>query len=105
MAEITFRYVKNRRQGEPLRATLMENVKAYGYGLCPITLLLALAFADNVFEGDTTPGEFFTMKASTKGIRHLRWKSSARSQPIFRQKVPEGGKCHEPPVTCSEEPP
>ena len=96
MVEITFRYVKNRGQGEPLRATLMENVKDYGYGLCPITLLLALAFADNAFEGDTTPAEFFAMKASSKGIRHLRWKSSARSQPIFRQKVPGGDKSLSP---------
>ena len=58
MAEITFKYVKNHRHEKPFRCTLMEDVKGYGYGLCPITLLLALAFADNAFEGDITPAEF-----------------------------------------------
>ena len=65
-AEITYRYVKNHRNTEPFRYTLMDDVNDYGFGLCPITLLLALAFADNAFEGDATPAEFFAMKASNK---------------------------------------
>jgi len=73
-AEITYRYVKNHRLKESFRSTLIEDPKDYGYGLCPITLLLALAFADDAFEAVRTPAELFAKKASNEGTLHLRWK-------------------------------
>jgi len=79
--------IDNHRQKESFRSTLIENPKDYGYGLCPITLLLALAFADNAFEAVRTTAELFSKKASNEGILHLRWKRSALSQPLFRQIV------------------
>jgi len=91
-AEITYRYVKNHRQKEPFRSTLIEDPKDYGYGLCPITLLLALAFADDAFEAVRTPAELFVKKASNEGILHLRWKRSVLSQPLLRQIVRGEGR-------------
>ena len=91
-AAITYRFFKNHRRKEPFRSTLIEDPKDYGYGLCPITLLLALAIADDAFEAVKTPAEFFAKKASNEGIQHLRWKRSALSQPVFRQVVRGEGR-------------
>jgi len=71
---------------------LIEDPKDYGYGLCPITLLLALAFADDAFEAVRTPAELFAKKASNEGFLHLRWKRFVLSQPLLRQIVRGEGR-------------
>ncbi|KAF8543127.1 hypothetical protein BDD12DRAFT_802326 [Trichophaea hybrida] len=65
-AELSFRYVKNHRDKDVSRGHMFGNKKPYGYGLCPVTLL-ALAFADNVFDGNMTPANFFALKESNRG--------------------------------------
>ena len=92
MAEITYRYVKNHSQKESFRSTLIEDPKDYSYGLCPIMLLLALAFADDAFEAVRTPAELFAKKASNEGILHLRLKRSVLSQPLLREIVRGEGR-------------
>ncbi|KAF8246775.1 hypothetical protein K440DRAFT_644492 [Wilcoxina mikolae CBS 423.85] len=75
------------QEKENFRLELMDNKKDYGYGLCPITMLLALAFADSTFEGDLTPATFSELKDSTTTLRVLRWKESVQKKLLFRQIV------------------
>lgn len=58
----------------------------FGLGMDPITLFLALAFADNAFEGDITLETLVEKQRSqTCGARWFKWKPSVSEKPVIRQ--------------------
>lgn len=57
----------------------------------PITLFLALAFADNAFEGDLTLEQVMEMKkAQISTARWFKFKQSKLNGPVFRQCTKNG---------------
>lgn len=67
---------------------LHEDRKDFGLGLCPVTLFLALAFADDAFNGSLIPEQLFEMKKSQSGTyRALEWKSTILETPVIRQSL------------------
>lgn len=71
----------------PLHQTGFE----FGLGMDPITLFLALAFADNAFEGDLTLEQVMEMKkAQISTARWFKFKQSKLNGPVFRQCTKNG---------------